>query len=96
MKQLKSRALEGKHPIWTQLDALTKSHAEQGARLTELRARVATMNLPAVTAYACPVCGIEFRSQAVAEQHLYVSHDGPLPQSLIAGERAAGEWGTTP
>lgn len=82
-----------RHPIWEVADSLQMDLRAANAKLVELRARLAAMDLPDHVEHRCD-CGSSFRSRRELEEHLYTAHDGPLPESYrradeLAGERAA-------
>lgn len=81
------------HEVWQLLDKLQMDHRAMGAKLTELRAQVAALKLPPPNEHVCPegLCRLTFRSAARLAEHLYVSHDGPLPAHYesIEGRSAA-------
>lgn len=65
--------------------------------LTNLQGRVTNilnllneMNLPADDETRCPHCNVKLKGPLSLAEHLYVSHDGPLPDHYAAAERAAG------
>lgn len=80
----------GRHPIWVLLDKLQMDNREQAAKLVELRALVAGLELPDPSASLCPECGTRFRSRLVMEEHRYQNHEGPVPEHYVRAERLAG------
>lgn len=60
------------------------------ARLVELRSAVAGLELPDPAEVICPICGLRFRGPRALADHLYVSHDGDVPEHVLAAERRAG------
>ena len=74
------------HEVWQLLDRLQMDWRSMGARLTELRAQVSALDLPDASAFVCDGCGLRFRSAPRLAEHLYVSHDGPLPAHYAAAE----------
>lgn len=78
------------HPIWVLLDKLQMDNREQAAKLIELRSHVASLALPDPKASLCPVCQVKFRNRLTMSEHLYNSHNGPVPAHFIAAEKAAG------
>jgi uncharacterized C2H2 Zn-finger protein len=80
------------HPIWQLLDKLQMDNRAQAAKLVELRALVASLELPDGDGRVkCPLCGISFRSDRQIAEHVYNSHAGPVPEHYLAAERLAGE-----
>lgn len=71
--------------------------------LTDLQVKVgealrqaAALRLPAPMHFECCDCHIEFRSASKLAEHVYHSHDGPLPEHWLEAERLAGLTTTTP
>ena len=64
--------------------------AMQG-KVTEALRQANALNLPGPVEHVCPdgVCGLKFRSAARLAEHVYVSHDGPVPAHYAAIEEAA-------
>jgi hypothetical protein len=56
------------------------------AKLTELRAYLAAMNLPNPSRIACPECGVRLRGELVLAEHSYHSHGGPEPAHWLEAE----------
>ena len=69
-----------RHDIWQVADALQMDLRAASAKLVELRGRLAGLELPAASSVTCPQCGLKCRGKVTLEEHLYVSHDGPLPE----------------
>jgi hypothetical protein len=59
------------------------------ARIVELRAQVASLELPKEPHTRCPLCGITFRHQRQVDEHTYNSHNGPIPAHYLAAEALA-------
>lgn len=79
------------HEVWQLLDALQMDLRTVTAKLTALRSQVAALELPDPAQFVCPApCGARFRSAFKLAEHLYVSHDGPLPAHYAAIEERAG------
>lgn len=79
-----------RHPVWVLLDKLQMDNRKQAAKLVELRSYVAGLSLPEAAAYKCPRCGTRFRTQLLVAEHVYNSHDGPVPEHYLRAERLAG------
>lgn len=77
------------HPVWEAADALQMDLRAANAKLTELRSQIAALNLKPPAAFSCPICGIQFKSTAKLEEHVYTSHDGPLPAHYAHAEQIA-------
>lgn len=78
------------HPLWAALDRAQMDLRNANARLTEVRAMVAQLELGHDTRPACPTCGLVFQLTWQRDEHLYHAHDGPLPEHYAAAERLAG------
>jgi len=50
------------------------------AKVTDAMRVLTDMNLPEPVAAVCPQCGLRCRGKVTLAEHLYVSHDGPLPE----------------
>jgi hypothetical protein len=61
------------------------------AKLTELRAHIATLDLPAKEHITCPECGLTIRSRPRLAEHLFQTHAGPLPEHWQHAEARAAE-----
>lgn len=71
---------EPRHEIWKLADALQMDLRAANAKLLELRARLAGLELPDPKIVACPFCGLETRGPRTLAEHLYLSHDGTVPE----------------
>lgn len=60
------------------------------AKLTDAQNMLASLNLPAQHEVKCPVCGLRFRGVLSLDEHVHLSHDGPLPPHWLEAERLAG------
>lgn len=81
---------EGRHEIWEIADALQMDLRAASAKLVELRARLAGLDLPDPKTLDCPVCGLRTKGPATLAEHLYVSHDGTVPETWERAEQIAG------
>ena len=79
-----------RHTVWRQLDKMQMDIRDLAARMVELRATVAGLQLPEGEKPECPVCGLVFSKRLWMETHWYQAHDGPIPSSDQAAERLAG------
>lgn len=64
------------------------------AKLVEVRAMLATLNLPSEqVAIRCPdpLCAVVFKSERKLAEHLYQLHGGPEPEHWRQAETLAGE-----
>lgn len=77
------------HQIWQLLDRLQMDNRAQAAKLVELRALVANIDLPNPNESVCDVCGAKHRHKHAMEEHRYIVHDGPVPAHYLAAEARA-------
>lgn len=82
--------MTSRHEIWAMLDRLQMDAREHVARIDTLRQLVAAIELPTAARPACPTCGIAFQLTWQRDEHVYTSHNGPVPEHYLAAERAAG------
>ena len=68
-----------RHDIWQVADALQMDLRAAQAKLVELRARLAALDLPGRNETVCPTCGLPFPGPQTLAEHRYTSHDGPVP-----------------
>lgn len=80
-----------RHDIWQVADALQMDLRAATAKLVELRARLAALDLPTNNASACPTCGVKLRGPNTLAEHVYNSHDGPVPAHWERVERMSQE-----
>lgn len=80
-----------RHDIWKVADAIQMDLRAASAKLVELRAMLAGMNLPDPTSVTCPKCGLKLRGPRTLAEHLHVSHDGPVPAHHLAIDELALE-----
>jgi hypothetical protein len=80
-----------RHDIWQVADALQMDLRAASAKLVELRARLSALELPKPAETMCPHCGLACRGRNTLAEHVYTSHDGPLPAHWEAADaRVAG------
>lgn len=79
------------HPIWELLDRMQMDMRAMNAKLTDLRARVAALNLVVDEPLHCPHCGPWHRSAELLEEHLYSVDPEryPLPAHWAAADTRA-------
>jgi len=79
------------HPVWQMLDKLQMDNRAMAAKLVELRAHVAALELPDESPrYTCETCKrSDFRSIPQLAEHIYYHHDGPVPNHLLRAEELA-------
>jgi hypothetical protein len=75
-----------RHDIWHVADGLQMDLRAAQAKLVELRARLAQLDLPEPSAVTCPRCGLKCRGPNTLAEHLHVIHDGPLPDHWSAAD----------
>lgn len=80
-----------RHDIWQVADALQMDLRAASAKLVELRARLSALDLPKPAEQACPHCGLPCRGPQTLTEHLYTSHNGPLPPQWAATDAAVEE-----
>jgi hypothetical protein len=67
------------------------------ARITDLFNILNELNLQDTKRPPCPDCGLTFKTTAMLDEHLYLSHVGPVPPHWLAAEaRSAGDWEPPP
>lgn len=81
------------HPVWQLLDQMQMDLRQLSARMVELRAHVASMNLDEhPSSFPCPDCGSAFVRLSTMQTHRYHHHGGPLPDTWAAEDsRVADE-----
>jgi hypothetical protein len=82
-----------RHDIWKVADALQMDLRAASAKLVELRAHLASIDLPDPSSVTCPTCGIKRPGPRTLAEHVHVSHDGPVPDHWLAIEERSGETG---
>jgi hypothetical protein len=80
-----------RHDIWAVADALQMDLRSAQAKLVELRARLAALDLPKPSESICPNCQLPLRGPNSLAEHLYTSHAGPLPPQYVRADEIAGE-----
>lgn len=82
-----------RHEIWKVADALQMDLRAAQAKLVELRGRLAALDLGSRHEVRCPHAGCElpFPGRLTLAEHLYVSHDGPVPEHWDEIERRSLE-----
>jgi hypothetical protein len=80
-----------RHDVWQIADAMQMDIRALAAKMVELRAQLAALNLPKPETLKCPHCGWPAKGPNTLAEHVHVSHDGPLPPAWRrADELAAG------
>lgn len=80
-----------RHDIWQVADALQMDLRAATAKLVELRARLAALDLPAGSGSTCPACGLKMRGPKTLAEHVYQSHAGPVPEHWKRVEKMSQE-----
>ena len=82
-----------RHAIWKIADQLQMDLRAAQAKLVELRARLAAIDLPGRNETICPHegCGLPFPGPQSLAEHVHVSHDGPVPAHWLAIEARSEE-----
>lgn len=60
-------------------------------KVTDALKLLGELNLPDQPSAECPHCGLEMRGERTLQEHLYNSHDGPVPDHYAAIEARAIE-----
>lgn len=74
------------HDIGEVVNALQADLRSASARLVELRAKLAGLDLPDPLKLKCPHCELETRGERTLAEHLHNSHDGPVPDHYASIE----------
>lgn len=56
------------------------------AKVTDTLKLLGELNLQDAPTASCPHCGIEARGPRTLAEHLYLSHDGPVPEHFVSVE----------
>ncbi len=59
------------------------------AKVTELTNMLSAMNLKDQARPTCPTCGLSFKHSLARDEHVYHTHDGPVPPGWLAAEELA-------
>lgn len=76
--------------IYKQLRAAREDLTKLQGRVTDILNMLNELQLPDIEWPRCPDCGIRCRGLLTLAEHVYVSHDGPVPDHYLAAEKAAG------
>jgi hypothetical protein len=70
-----------RHPIWRMLDEMQMNNRADAAKLVEIRAQLATIDLGGKISsrVQCDVCGANFPGTRALSEHAFNVHDGPVP-----------------
>ena len=75
-----------RHDIWAVADSLQMDLRAASAKLVELRAKLAGLDLPDPTKLKCPHCELETRGERTLAEHLHNLHNGPIPEHYASIE----------
>lgn len=78
-----------RHELWTLLDQAQMDIRALSAKLVQIRSYVAGLDLPDRASVTCDTCGLRFRGPYTLAEHVYNSHDGPVPQHILDAEARA-------
>lgn len=76
--------------VYRQLRAMREDLTKMQGRVTDIVNMLNTFNFPDAEAEKCPHCDLKFKGPLSLAEHVYNSHDGPVPEHYLAAERAAG------
>lgn len=60
------------------------------AKVTDALNYLGELNLPERDEARCPICDTKLKGPLSLAEHVYTSHDGPLPEHYAVAERKAG------
>jgi hypothetical protein len=80
-----------RHDIWAIADAIQMDLRAAQAKMVELRAHLAQLDLPDTTGVTCSSCGVKLRGPNTLAEHVHVSHDGPLPAHWVQADALVDE-----
>lgn len=58
-------------------------------KLSDLLKLLGQLDLPDRETFVCPVCRVSSRSKVALSEHIYLSHDGPVPETWLRAEALA-------
>ena len=67
------------HPLHELAMEIRRTLTRAQSQLTELLRQIGEFDLPLPENLTCPQCGIARASETILAEHLYQSHDGPVP-----------------
>ncbi len=56
------------------------------AKITDLQKILTELNLKDSPRPTCPTCGLSFKGASLRDEHVYHTHDGPVPPGWLAAE----------
>jgi hypothetical protein len=78
-----------RHTIWRIADQIQMDLRAAQAKMVELRSQLASLDLPDEKRLRCGTCGLPTRGPNSLAEHIYTSHDGPLPEHWIRADALA-------
>jgi hypothetical protein len=78
-----------KHPLWELFYAAERDLRAGLAKMTELGRELSNTTLPEPTDLDCPVCGLRTKGPRTLAEHLYLSHDGTVPETWERADQLA-------
>lgn len=75
--------------VWALTDAIQMDLRAAGAKLVELRSLLSRLELSPPRGARCDRCGLMLSGEVTLSEHLYVSHDGPVPPTWERAEAIA-------
>lgn len=83
------------HDLVVLLKKLRYDLTAMQAKVSDALNLAARLELPSPQAFVCQSCGIDMRAAAKLAEHLYHSHDGPLPAHYADAEARAADTDPT-
>lgn len=80
-----------RHVIWQVADSLQMDLRAATAKLVELRAKLAGLDLPEAAFVCCPTCEVQLKGPRSLAEHLYNVHEGPEPDHYVLAEANSEE-----
>lgn len=78
-----------RHPLWELFYAIERDARALAAKTAELGRALSQLDLPDPTDLDCPVCGITTKGPRTLAEHLYLAHEGEVPETWERAERIA-------
>lgn len=75
-----------RHDIWQLSDKIQMDLRAAQAKIVEMRAMLAALDLPDQSRLECPHCGLRFSGPLTLAEHRYQSHGGDVPEHWVAIE----------
>lgn len=68
-----------RHEIWKFVDGIQMDLRAAQGKMISLRSYLAGLNIPEQEQLVCPKCGVPLKGERTLAEHVYHSHDGPMP-----------------